>query len=111
MTEEKSIQHLQKAIQCETVSYPDRSRINFKEYDKFIDHLKKSYPLLHKKATLELVEKHTLVFHLKGTTDKDPIALMGHYDVVPVKPEGWTIPPFSGEIVDGYVCGSGTLVM
>jgi carboxypeptidase PM20D1 len=111
MTEDQQIQHLQKAIQCETVSYPDRSRINFKEYDKFIDHLKHSYPLLHKRAKLELVEKYSLVFHLKGTTDKDPIALMGHYDVVPVKPERWTNPPFSGEVIDGYVYGRGTLDM
>ena len=111
MTENKQVLHLQKAIQCATVSYPDRSRIDFKEYDRFIDHLKHSYPLLHKKAKLEFVEKHTLVFHLKGTTNQDPIALMGHYDVVPVKEEGWNVGPFSGEIKDGYVYGRGTLDM
>jgi len=111
MDQEKAVSHLQKAIQCATVSYPDRSRINFKEYDRFIDHLKASYPLLHKKAKLERVEKYSLIFHLKGTTDQDPIALMGHYDVVPVKEEGWILPPFSGTLQDGYVVGRGTLDM
>ncbi|KAF0225533.1 MAG: hypothetical protein FD133_647 [Erysipelotrichaceae bacterium] len=105
------LEHLQKAIQCETVSYGDRSRINFKEFDKFIAFLKESYPLLHKKATLEMVEKYALVYKLKGTSNLDPIALMGHYDVVPVKVEGWKVPPFGAEIHDGYIYGRGTLDM
>ena len=108
---QNAVEHLQKAIRCATVSYPDRERIDYKEYDKFVDHLKHSYPLLHKKAKLEIVQKHSLIFHLKGKTDKDPIALMGHYDVVPVKPEGWTTEPFSGELKEGYVYGRGTLDM
>lgn len=111
MKKGSSLEHLQKAIQCETISYPDRSRIDFKEYDKFIDFVKKAYPLLHKKAKLEFVEKHSLVFHLKGSTEQDPIALMGHYDVVPVNPAGWNVGPFSGELIDGYVYGRGTLDM
>jgi len=111
MKTDDALKHLQAAIQCETISYPDRSLINFKAYDQFIALLKKSYPRLHKQATLEFVEKHSLVFRLKGTTNQDPIALMGHYDVVPVKPEGWSVPPFSGELIDGYIYGRGTLDM
>jgi len=105
------LEHLQKAIQCETVSYADRSRINFKEFDKFVDVLKQSYPLLHKKATLEKVEKYALIYKLKGTSSQDPIALMGHYDVVPVKAEGWKSAPFGAEVKDGYIYGRGTLDM
>jgi carboxypeptidase PM20D1 len=111
MSLDKQIAHLQKAIQCETVSYPDRSRIDFSQFDRFISLLKDSYPLLIKKASLEIVENHALIFHLKGTTHQDPIALMGHYDVVPVKTERWSTLPFSGEIKDGYVYGRGTLDM
>lgn len=105
------LEHLQKAIQCETISYGDRSRINFKEFDKFVDVLKQSYPLLHKKATLEKVEKYALIYRLKGTSNQDPIALMSHYDVVPVNPEGWKNAPFGAEIKDGFVYGRGTLDM
>lgn len=111
MSQEKQLAHLQSAIQCATVSYPDRSLIDFSQFDQFIDLLKASYPLLLLKASLETVEKHALIFHLKGTSDKDPIALMGHYDVVPVKPERWHTPPFSGEIKEGYIYGRGTLDM
>ena len=111
MSLDKQLAHLQKAIQCETVSYPDRSRIDFSQFDRFISLLKDSYPLLIKKASLETVENHALIFHLKGTTHQDPIALMGHYDVVPVKPERWSTLPFSGEIKEGYIYGRGTLDM
>ena len=36
---------------------------------------------------------------------------MGHTDVVPVNPEGWTRDPFGGELVDGEVWGRGAVDM
>jgi acetylornithine deacetylase/succinyl-diaminopimelate desuccinylase-like protein len=35
----------------------------------------------------------------------------GHLDVVPADPGEWTVPPFSGEVRDGYVWGRGALDM
>lgn len=35
--------------------------------------------------------------------------ILGHLDVVPVKPNGWTKPPFGGEIYDGFLYGRGVL--
>lgn len=102
--------HLQDAIQCETVSYYERERINFKEYDKFIKMLKKNYPLLHKKAELVKILDYSLIFHIKGSTDQKPVAFMGHYDVVPVS-DSWVNKPFGGEEIDGYIYGRGTLDM
>ncbi len=110
MNQENAKKHLQDVIQCETVSYLDRSRINFKEYDKFIKLLKKNYPLIHKHAKLTKVLDYSLIFHLKGSSDKKPIALMAHYDVVPVS-DNWTMKPFGGEEKDGYIYGRGTLDM
>jgi carboxypeptidase PM20D1 len=40
---------------------------------------------------------------------KKPVLLMGHQDVVPASKENWKQPPFSGDIVDGYIWGRGTL--
>src|SRR6478609_9211447 len=48
---------------------------------------------------------------LKGDGSARPILLMSHLDVVPVEPEFWTHPPFSGDIVDSYVWGRGATDM
>jgi len=108
---EESIKHLQAIIQTKTISYLDRSRIDFLEYEKFIDHLKEFYPTLFKKAEFKRVETYSLLFKLKGKTDKNPVGLMGHYDVVPVNQEGWIVNPFSAEIKDDFIYGRGTLDM
>ncbi len=54
----------------------------------------------------------SFVARLKGT---DPTAkslcLMGHTDVVPVNPDGWTRDPFGGELIDGEVWGRGAVDM
>ncbi|MEE2657138.1 MAG: M20/M25/M40 family metallo-hydrolase [Candidatus Latescibacterota bacterium] len=39
------------------------------------------------------------------------LLLLGHTDVVPVEPEMWSVPPFSGELKDGHVWGRGALDM
>jgi acetylornithine deacetylase/succinyl-diaminopimelate desuccinylase-like protein len=36
---------------------------------------------------------------------------MGHTDVVPVNPDGWSRDPFGGELVDGEVWGRGAVDM
>ena len=108
---EDSLHHLQQLLQAKTISYLDRSRIDFKEYDKFIECVKEFYPTLLKKSEFKCVEGYSLLFKIKGTTDKDPVGFMGHYDVVPVNEEGWKVDPFLGEITDGYIYGRGTLDM
>lgn len=108
---DSSISHLQSIIQTKTISYIERNRIDFSEYEKFIDHLKNFYPTLFKKAEFKRVENYSLLFKLKGNTDKNPVGFMGHYDVVPINEEGWIVEPFSGEIKDDFIYGRGTLDM
>jgi acetylornithine deacetylase/succinyl-diaminopimelate desuccinylase-like protein len=54
----------------------------------------------------------SVVARLRGT---DPTAaalcLMGHTDVVPVSPSGWTQDPFGGELINGEVWGRGAVDM
>ncbi len=38
-----------------------------------------------------------------------PCLLYAHADVVPADPAGWSVPPFSGQIKDGFVWGRGAL--
>ena len=40
-----------------------------------------------------------------------PMLVQGHLDVVPADAADWTVPPFAGEIRDGYLWGRGTVDM
>jgi acetylornithine deacetylase/succinyl-diaminopimelate desuccinylase-like protein len=46
---------------------------------------------------------------LSGTGEKRPIILLSHLDVVPANAAEWSVPPFSGEVRDGYVYGRGAI--
>ncbi|MGW6709547.1 M20/M25/M40 family metallo-hydrolase [Streptomyces sp. NPDC054956] len=52
-----------------------------------------------------------LVARLPGTGQEPPLMLLGHADVVGAQPDGWSRPPFSGEVADGRIWGRGTLEM
>jgi acetylornithine deacetylase/succinyl-diaminopimelate desuccinylase-like protein len=52
-----------------------------------------------------------LYARLKGNGSKRAIALVQHMDVVPVTPAYWSVPPFSGDIKDGFIYGRGALDM
>ncbi|QIM15427.1 M20/M25/M40 family metallo-hydrolase [Leucobacter insecticola] len=54
----------------------------------------------------------SLVARVKGTDPSAPaLGLLGHLDVVPVDPDGWTHNPFGGELIDGEVWGRGAVDM
>ncbi|MEL7974848.1 M20/M25/M40 family metallo-hydrolase [Isoptericola sp. F-RaC21] len=65
---------------------------------------------------LERVEprpgRTSLVTRVHGSDPAAPsLGLVGHTDVVPVEPDGWTRDPFGGELVDGWVWGRGAIDM
>jgi acetylornithine deacetylase/succinyl-diaminopimelate desuccinylase-like protein len=54
----------------------------------------------------------SLVARIEGSDPSAPsLLLMGHTDVVPVNPDGWSRDPFSAELVDGFVWGRGAVDM
>jgi len=54
----------------------------------------------------------SLVGRIEGTDPEAPtLLLMGHTDVVPVNPDGWSHDPFGGELIDGEVWGRGAVDM
>ena len=67
------------------------------------------FPLLHKH--LEKTElKGSLLYRWAGRDEaKLPILLMGHQDVVPASDEGWRVPAYSGQVVEGCLYGRGSL--
>lgn len=113
INEDQAIKNLSASITYKTISYQERSKFDFAEFDSFISFLKDTYPLVHSKLELEMINKYALVYKWKGTdSTKQPIGLTSHYDVVPVL-EGteskWDHGPFSGTVTEGKVWGRGTL--
>lgn len=54
----------------------------------------------------------SLLAKIEGTDPTAPtLMLMGHTDVVPVNPDGWSRDPFCGDVVDGMVWGRGAVDM
>ncbi|MCB1001021.1 MAG: M20/M25/M40 family metallo-hydrolase [Acidimicrobiales bacterium] len=54
----------------------------------------------------------SVVARIEGSDPDAPtLCLMGHTDVVPVNPAGWSRDPFGGELVDGEVWGRGAIDM
>ncbi len=53
-----------------------------------------------------------VVVRLPGEDRARPGLLVhGHLDVVPAEPADWSVPPFSGEVADGWVWGRGAIDM
>jgi len=53
----------------------------------------------------------SLVARLPGPTDRAPLVLLSHTDVVPVEEDQWDRDPFGAEVADGFLWGRGTLDM
>ena len=54
----------------------------------------------------------SMAMRIEGSDKKAPsLLMMGHIDVVPADPNGWTRDPFCGDLVDGEVWGRGALDM
>ncbi len=53
-----------------------------------------------------------VISRLKGDSTAPSLLLLSHVDVVPSQDvEKWTMPPFSGEIKDGFIWGRGAIDM
>ena len=56
--------------------------------------------------------RSSLIARWQGTDPDAPaLCLMGHTDVVPVSPDGWTNDPFGGELIGDEIWGRGAVDM
>lgn len=100
-------ERLSRMIRIATVSAGAGSEAPF---DRFASLLRELYPLTHASLDLERVGGRGLLLRWRGRSDRDPVVLMAHYDVVPAdRADGWSRDPFSGAIEDGWVHGRGAL--
>lgn len=104
---------LSAAIQIPTVSYRDRSKIDYQQFEAYHERIEKLFPKVHSQLTKKVINDYSLLYHWKGKApSKGPALYMAHIDVVPIAEgteEDWTYPPFSGAIEEGYVWGRGSL--
>lgn len=98
-------QRLSQMIKTETISSAEAN--NTDKFYVFHDLLRKLFPNLFSVSKFEDFNG-SFILKWEGTTNKDPIMLMNHHDVVEA-PGDWKYPPFSGAISEGKVWGRGTL--
>lgn len=98
---EKYIKILRDLIEFESVNDGEKA------VAEYIENLFKDY----KNVTTEIVESYpnrsNIIVKLKGSKPGKVFAYSGHLDVVEPG-EGWTHPPFKGEVEDGKMYGRGT---
>lgn len=105
MAEPEVVRLLRELIRFDTSNPPGDER-------PAVDHLA---ALFEKEGVpYEIVEpaprRANIVARLKGDGSKPPLLLSAHLDVVPAL-DGWTHPPFGGEVHDGYIWGRGAVDM
>lgn len=103
---------LGEAARLRTISSRDDAQLNADQFKQLHELLVKRFPKTHAALRRELVGDLSLLYTWEGSNPKaNPIMLMAHQDVVPIAPgteSQWTIPPFSGEVRDGFVWGRGS---
>lgn len=106
---------LSSAIRCKTISCLNPDDTDWAEFDKLHKVFEENYPLIHAKFRKEVIGRANLVYFLEGRNPGlDPVALIGHQDVVPISSgtlDDWTHPPFDAVEADGYIWGRGSLDM
>ena len=53
-------------LKIKTISKANYDETNFEEFEKFINYLKKTYPVIFKKAEFTRINKYALVFKING---------------------------------------------
>ncbi len=106
---------LSDAIKIKTISNVDIEKVDWNEFKRLHTLFEERFPLVYKHLKCEEISLASLLFTWEGKNpDLEPIALLGHQDVVPVAEgtEGdWTHPAFDGVDDGEFVWGRGALDM
>uniref|UniRef100_A0A8C5LYQ7 Peptidase M20 dimerisation domain-containing protein n=1 Tax=Leptobrachium leishanense TaxID=445787 RepID=A0A8C5LYQ7_9ANUR len=108
---EQLYEALKGALRIPTVSFSP-SEQNTTALEEFKEYIKSAFPRVFNSSLVEyeLVGGYSHLFNVQGSDNSLlPYMLLAHLDVVPATPEGWDLPPFSGEEKDGYIYGRGSL--
>ncbi|XP_055883024.1 N-fatty-acyl-amino acid synthase/hydrolase PM20D1.2-like [Biomphalaria glabrata] len=111
---DSKLNKFQEALRFKTVSYDDID-YNKEELGKYVKFIIQNFPHLMNCTFVqwEVVNNYSLLFTVKGSDSSlKPYLLMGHLDVVPASNlKAWDAPPFSGQILNGFIYGRGAIDM
>ena len=109
---DSAVYRFQGGIRYRTISFGDGRLPNEEAFSGFLDHIKKSFPLVDSLLIKRTLGKYTLLYEWQGLSEQSPGLIYAHYDVVPIDSlslSAWKAPPFAGDIIDGSIYGRGTL--
>ena len=110
---DKAINDLSNVIKFKTISHIDVDKYDYNEFEKLHLYLKNNFPNLNQIAEVEIINKGSILFHVKGSdATLNPALFMAHIDVVSVvkgTETDWKYDAFSGHIDEKYVWGRGSL--
>ena len=74
--------------------------------------LRELFPHVFSLGEWEQVDERALLGHVSGSGNAQPLLFLSHLDVFPIHAQSqWSVPPFSGEVREGFVYGRGTADM
>lgn len=103
---ERPSELLQKLIRFDTTNPPGHERACIQFLRELLDANGVQASIFAKEP-----ERPNLVARLQGRGEGSPLLLQGHVDVVTTANQTWQNPPFSGDLIDGYIWGRGALDM
>jgi len=101
---DEAMRHLQALVQIDSTNPPGNET-------RIVDYVKKVFDAegIPSMVVSKDPSRANLIARIKGNGSKKPLLIMGHSDTVTVDASKWTIPPFSGARVGGYVYGRGVI--
>ena len=101
------------SLRFPTISSEDSAAFDAQPFRALHAYLQAAFPRVHSQLRRETVGTHSLLYTWSGSQPSlDPIALIGHLDVVPVEPgtrDTWQEDPFGGRISDEFIWGRGAI--
>ena len=111
LNNEKCYNDLSNAIKCKTISKINQNEMDFNEFYKLHAYLKKSFPIVTSLSDVEIINKGSMIWHIKGNKDLKEVLFMAHLDVVSIVNgtlDDWDYNPFSGKVTEEFIYGRGS---